>query len=96
MKIKQKNSCCWYTVSYNRYAESNGYLLKQQIKRFKLNNLIRSMALLSIAAERGRIAALSGKKQQNTMQCSNAERLEKAAEAGAMRVKAGAFHLKLF
>ena len=54
------------------------------------------MALLSIAAERGGIAALSGKKQQNTMQCSNAERLEKAAEAGAMRVKAGAFHLKLF
>jgi len=48
---------------------------------------------LSIAAERGAIAARSGQKQQNATQCSNAERLEKAAEAGAI---AGAFHLKLF
>jgi len=64
-------------------------------------------ALLSIAAKRDAIAARSGQKQQNAMQCSNAERLEKAAEAGAIagikrarcglkRVNAGAFHLKPF
>jgi len=41
-------------------------------------------SLLSIAAERGAIAARSGQKQQNATQCSNAERLEKAAEAGAI------------
>jgi len=44
---------------------------------------------LSIAAERGAISARSGQKQQSATQCSNAERLEKADEAGAIAGKSG-------
>jgi len=46
-------------------------------------------ALLSIAAERGEIAARSGQKQQSATQRSNAKRLEKADEAGAIKGKSG-------
>jgi len=46
---------------------------------------------LSIAAECGAIAARSGQKQQSATQRSNAERLEKTDEAGAIAGQSGRF-----